>query len=199
MKAGRIFILLAVFSLYFFGCEAPVPVAGEITFGGPGIGPMEPVVGALAPEIYFESIDGESMSLSAVREPIAILVFKSGHAESCCELTPKLKEIAERIKFEPITIAQLSEPTMECGFGAGCAECGRISDVYLIALCDDGRIAWQAYGEPGVDAVYLIGPDGKIRAKESYGDLERIVMKARRLAREYYREQDTLYQGPEDY
>jgi hypothetical protein len=183
--------MLAAFSLLFFGCEPRGPVAGEITFGESGIGPMEPVVGALAPDIYFTSIDGKPMRLSEIREPIAILVFKSGHAESCCELAPKLKEIAELVRDESITVAQLSEPTMECGFGAGCPECGRISDVYLIALCDDGRIAWQAYGEPRGDVVYLLGPDGKIVAKESYGDLERIVTKARRLALVY--EQERLF------
>ena len=169
---STLFISFAVM-LVLAGC-APGPRSGIIEWQ------KALPEGSVATDIPFTSMDGRQTTFRKISQPIAILAFTSTPGETCCRLLPELVTLADRFKYAPITVAQISLPRTKCSHGPGCTEVCNINDARLVALCDADRIAWKAYGRPKPGTLILI-KNGKIAANGNIRDLKSIADKAQKM------------------
>ncbi len=182
-----IIVLIAVVMLIVSaGCTRKVAVTGVVT---PGVQPRV----KKAPDFNFISAEGELKSFRKVSQPISIIAFTSPSGEVCCQLIPELVELANRFKDEWISVAQISLPTSKCPHRTGCTEFCNTKDLYLIALCDENREAWNTYGQPKANTVILLDKKGRIVATESIDNLDTIARKAEKIVQEYDEVYDFMF------
>ena len=182
MRTGVIFLAACVVGLA--GCQTAAP-------GGPVVATSAepgwqggPEVGLKAPLIRFTGADGKANVLRPDTEWITIVGFVSSKGKECCQLSPVLTEAASRYWSKPVRVVQVSLPTGQCPHGAGCVETCHVRPLHLMALCDSGRIAYNAFGHPKDGTVLLIGGDGKVAGVTTVAGIDKIYTEADRLAAE---------------
>jgi peroxiredoxin len=135
---------------------------------------MRPLaVGAMAPEINLPNPDGESIALSSLRGKYVLVDFWAAWCKPCRQENPNVVASYNRYKDKGFEILGVS--------------LDRTKDAWLKAIEDDG-LTWKhvsdlkyfnseaaaTYQINAIPATYLIGPDGKIVAKNLRGEsLER--------------------------
>ncbi|MEQ8685685.1 MAG: TlpA disulfide reductase family protein [Imperialibacter sp.] len=130
-------------------------------------------VGAMAPEINLPNPDGESIALSSLRGKYVLVDFWAAWCKPCRQENPNVLASYNRYKDKGFEILGVS--------------LDRTRDAWLQAIEDDG-LTWKhvsdlkyfnseaaaTYQINAIPATYLIGPDGKIVAKNLRGEsLER--------------------------
>jgi len=162
--------------LFIAGCASD-PVSGTIRAPG-GVG-----LGSAAPDIPFTTPEGKQTSLRKVNQKITILAFTTPGKEGCSELKPEMVTLAKRFDALPVTVVQVAVPTHKCPHGPGCMQVAH-PKADFIALCDDDRIAWNAYGEPEPNTAFLIGESGRVRSIAGLDNLSTLVKKAEKMGQE---------------
>lgn len=188
----NVIIALITWGILFVlaGCSSnpKVAVAGVVTSD-------IRTIGEIAPNFNFTSADGKLTSFREVKKPISIMAFTSSSGDVCCRLIPELVELASRFRGESISVAQISLPTSKCPHGPGCIENCNIKDINMISLCDESRVAWRKYNQPKANTVILVDENDRIVAVENLDNLDAVAKKARSMAQEYDKEQESLYEG----
>jgi hypothetical protein len=175
---GRTLILLAVL-VGLGGCTPTQPEGGITGTTSPGwYG-----AGTVAPDVKYKSLEGQQVSFTKIRRPVAVVAFVAPQGPDCCWLDPRLINTADRLSDLPVTVAQFSEPTSQCPHGAGCMEACNLRQGRVMSLCDSQKLAWNAYGSPAPGTLILIGPDNKMVMRGSLSDPRPIIAEATRLAR----------------
>jgi len=152
-------------------------------------------IGKIVDDIPFVSMDGKQKTFRQIRQPISIVAFVETPGIACCRLLPELVTLADNLKYDTITVAQVSLPTDECTHGLDCTEICNINDAHLISLCDKDRIAWNAYYEPKPNTVFLIDERSKIVYISPLDNLQSVAEKASELEDEYQKVQERMYGG----
>jgi hypothetical protein len=190
MKAKLIVLMIMAAIFVVAGCNstAQKPIAGVIEF-------KDYPIGTIAPDIPFTSIEGKRTSFRKVSQSIAIIGFVSSSDKDCCRLMPELLALARRFRNDPITVLQISVPTRKCPHGSGCFKHRNTKDIYLASLCDVERIAWEGYGHPVPDTVFLLDENSKVIALEGLNNLNSIAHQAQNMATAVEVIEDLMYEG----
>ena len=176
MKAKIILIILLMgVGMYMSGCKTQ-PMAGVV-----GLGDSYPAR-TKAPDIPFLSKDGRQTTLLKESQPIVILGFTGASVEECGRLAPKLIELTDRFKNEPITVAQVCTPLDRCARGPGCSAVCNLDVSSLVSLCDRDLLAWTAYGKPKTERVFLIDEYGDISMSGGLNKVDDIADRAEQMA-----------------
>jgi peroxiredoxin len=138
-----------------------------------------PEVGSPAPLFKVESLDGEALSLEDLRGKVTLLDFWATWCSPCVEKMPKLKELYDTFgaddRFVMIgmsvdwDVERLKKFVEEKGLQWPQVCLGGMSESKVVSK----------YGVGGIPTYILIGPDGKIKAKNlSIEQLKSAVAKA---------------------
>jgi len=180
--------LLIVAALFIAGCASD-PILGTVrTLDGPESG-------SAAPDILFTTTKGIQTSLSKVSRDIEIVAFTSHGEGGCGKLKPEVLALREQLSHFSITVVQVAVPNEKCPHGAGCLQVTG-PRAHFVALCDDDRTAWKAYGEPKPNTAFLIDETRQIVSVASLDNLSSFSWDAERLGQEIVR-REPLSQGPE--
>ena len=191
----RTLITIGVFMLamlFIAGCTSE-PVLGTVR----PIGDMESglrVLGMRAPDIPFTTTKGTQTSLRKVSRDIEIVAFTEHGKEVCGELKPPVLALLRQLDHFSITVVQVTVPTEKCPHSQDCTPVAA-SGSYFVALCDDDRAAWKAYGEPPLNTAFLIGETHRVESVASLDNLSSFSWDAERLGQETANRQP-LSQGP---
>jgi thiol-disulfide isomerase/thioredoxin len=126
-------------------------------------------VGKAAPEIEGEDTDGAKFKLSDYRGKVVLLVFWATWCAPCMREVPHEKAIAERFRGKPFALVGVNSDTDKSMLKERAAKegiqwrsfwCGEKGPLGPIPL------AWNVTGWP---AVYVLDPNGIIRAKQVSG------------------------------
>lgn len=121
---------------------------------------IEPMDGA-APEFALEAHDGKSVQLSGFRGRFVLLNFWATWCDSCRVEMPSLARMAKSLHGTPLVVVAASvdddwQPVDQF-FGNEPAP--------FDVLRDPGSTWAQTFGTSKFPETYLIGPDGRLRAK----------------------------------
>jgi len=161
--AGAVLVVLAGF-------------VAVLATGGDDAKVRSTLIGAPAPDIRGETIDGGSYALSELRGKYVVVNFFATWCVPCIREHPQLVEFEERHRAEGdasiVSVVFDSRPDQVREFFA------REGGEWPVVLDPDGRTALQ-YGVAGVPESYLLAPDGTVLVKIEGGvtadDLDRLL------------------------
>jgi hypothetical protein len=142
-------------------------------------------IGSFAPDISLTLANGEQTTLHEVRQPVTILAFISPYTETCQIFRPDLVSIRKQLHVLPVTVVQVLLPVGECPRRWGHTDVGRLNkyEYDIIALCDPGRTAWRAYGQPEPDTLVLVDQKSKIVDIQNSANSKKLLETAYWMAR----------------
>jgi peroxiredoxin len=162
IPAAGLLIGLALGLIYFFGIPAKdetglllQPEAPSTTFI-PG-----PYVGAPAPVITAETVDGEQVSLSGLRGKVVILNFWATWCAPCREEMPALQERYEKYKDSDLVVLAVDFDETADDVRAFRDQLGLTFPVLL----DPGAAIQQLYRVRGYPTTYFVDRDGTIQVQ----------------------------------
>lgn len=131
-------------------------------------------LGATAPEIEGEDIDGKTFRLSDYRGKVVVLTFSGNWCGPCVAMYPHERDLVERLKDEPFVL--LSVNTDE-------------DQEALREATESGKMTWRCWWDGGTDGpittawhvrsfptIYVIDHEGVIRDKHASDDeLDEVV------------------------
>jgi thiol-disulfide isomerase/thioredoxin len=126
-------------------------------------------IGDLAPDFRLTTLDGKPLSLKSYRGKYVLLDFWATWCAPCRQELPHLKELHKKFgtdkRFELVSLSLDNERTAPRDF----AKKEGIPWVqgFLGKTVDSAVTA--DYGVTGIPAIFLIGPDGRIVAKDLRG------------------------------
>jgi thiol-disulfide isomerase/thioredoxin len=120
---------------------------------GDGVG-MTPAVGAEAPLIAIENVNGEEQQLSllALRGRLVLLVFWSPTCEFCRALLPRLREWEQMQTEDGPSLFVVSHGPVEANRAVGFSMIG----------VDNGSLTRRAYGIRGTPSAVLVDASGRV-------------------------------------
>jgi hypothetical protein len=164
------------------GCQATTP-AGPVTAVSAHPGwENGPALGLAMPDIQYTAQDGTSRSLHGDSGEIALVAFVRTGGDECDRLLPSLVNAAERYYNQPVRVVQMGLPddrTPRCG---SCVESGQAHRPNLIALCDGGRQASAAFGNPAPGTLVLANSRGRVIEVTRVDNLPRLLPRVDELA-----------------
>ncbi|TKJ33523.1 MAG: hypothetical protein CEE38_20395 [Planctomycetes bacterium B3_Pla] len=188
IKARVIVPIVTAAMLGLVGCTTEsAQVGGVVKFNN------DFPVGQYAPDIPFTSIDGEETTFDRIRQPIAVVAFTNVSSETCCPPSPALVNLASRLEYLPVTVAQVHLPTSE---HPNRPEHYSLNKEGIVTLYDAQRIAWRGFGSPKPGTVLLIDDNGRIVGlNRELDNLKHLTAKAQLLG-EAVEEADAEHYAP---
>lgn len=120
-------------------------------------------IGAVAPEICGRDTSGNSLKLSDFRGKYVLVDFWDSYCHWCREETPWLRKALEAFKDKNFTILGVSDDREEALWLQAIREDGSHWNHLLLSPKDP---VMKTYCIKGIPHIVLVGPDGKILAKD---------------------------------
>lgn len=182
MKTSILRVSAVIFIAAAAGCSesnvASTPRESGVTQGY--ISPHGTLVaGDYAPDVTFTMPDGKQSTLHTSRQAISIVAFTAAQ-EPCNRLDPRLVDKASTLWHLPVSLVQISEPSPACPQGPGCHLVTGPGRHDVMALCDQSRMAWTAYGRPATNTVFLVDEDRKILEVGTLDNMNSLIDRAGR-------------------
>jgi RNA polymerase sigma factor (sigma-70 family) len=153
-----------------------LPISGGVSGDPLELGNLEPApigahplrIGTIAPDFAVRTLEGKDLKLSDFQGKVILLHFWATWCQPCIESLPDLKAVHDAFAADP-RFAMLSLSLDE-------------SAAFLRARSRSQRIPWTqafigpdsplaaAYGATAIPATFLVGPDGKILARDLTGE-----------------------------
>jgi len=149
-------------------------------------------IGARLVDFQFVDQDGKTQTLVSVRGQFTILAFTACKTE----YNPAISHLADlvdqksnwRVKVVGIDVFWSSREI--CVPGQMCAALPSMGNPRFFAVCDSGKVVRDKYGVIESGRYFIIGPNGKIRAKGCIKDIDDLRSTLTHLIDEYMTEQE---------
>ncbi len=172
----RLGILLASIAIALVGC-------GDREAGAPAAAATEPAAAVPAPEFSLNDLQGNTVTLSALRGRVVVIDFWATWCPPCEFQIPVLSALADAHRGEPVDVIGISVDTDGPEVVRAYAEEHGVR--YTILLGSEALA--RDFGAPGFPALIVVSPDGKIHSRHvgliEQAELESIVARARSEAR----------------
>jgi thiol-disulfide isomerase/thioredoxin len=114
--------------------------------------------GELAPEVSFETLEGDRVSLADLKGKVVLLDFWATWCAPCVAAIPSLERIAQQMAGKPFTLVSISGDSNGAKLREFLAR-----HVARWTQCWDGNgDAQRVFGVQGFPTYFLIGADGRI-------------------------------------
>jgi hypothetical protein len=186
MKTKTLTIILMSGVLILAGCSASnaKPVSGIVALSNDQ-------VGTRAPDLPFVLESGKQKTLYEISKPVAIIVFAEHGKISGDYIRPELISLAEKLRYAPITVAQVSLHADDIV----CDKTHHLNETRVVLLCDEQEIAWKLYRQPKANSVYLLDQKGEIQLIDSIDNLDTVAQRAKVLGDYAQTEYEEMYYG----
>jgi peroxiredoxin len=152
-----------------------VPVDGGAGRAPLDLGTLEPIsvgdrplqVGDTAPEFAIKTLDGQDLKLADYRGRYVLLDFWASWCAPCLAEMPNIQSVYDQFAKDPRLLLVGVSIDERPGDAARLVKSLKLPWIQGISGPDSPVVS--AYGATAIPATYLIGPDGKILAKDLRG------------------------------
>jgi peroxiredoxin len=117
----------------------------------------------LAPEFSLESLNGETVTLSALRGKLIILDFWASWCQSCTKTLPGLDELAVRLADRDVVLLAISLDRTEKAAREYASAYGLSANSVLYGSLNEARAVKELYGVASIPRTFLIDREGLVR------------------------------------
>ncbi len=138
--------------------------------------------GSAAPDVELVTLDGKKFRLADLRGKLVLVDFWATWCGPCVAELPNVREAYEKYHSRGFDVISISFDKTDSAVRSFAKRHGMIWPQILADGADKGPLA-RTWGVSGIPATFLIGPDGKVLAKDLRGEvlLKRIARETRKL------------------
>jgi hypothetical protein len=146
-------------------------------------------------EVTIRRSDGSTAELGHIGNPFFVITFLEVPADKLGYVDPRVERLAKRFELDSVAVIQMSMPKEKETFSEEVVAAAHHFPIKLTNLSnfiDPDRSAWEIFGEPDPQAVFIVDRRGMFKSKHAKGtldDLDPVIRRVQQLQKDWEIEQ----------